>query len=157
MCESAQQQPSTETVTPLRESASHEAGHVLLCLVTPTADLAFARASTAGRGTSRLLNPKEQPPEVAARIALAGRVGEEVLLGSEPQPVPENDGFLLSWAMEKLGGEPTEETIRAQLRDDFTRDRELLGAVAGLLHAHPDEDVAWSQFVALAAEHGRVV
>lgn len=156
MCERTRQQPTTETVSRLRESASHEAGHVLLCLVTPSADLAFARAATAGRGTSRLLNPMEQQPEVAARIALAGRVAEEVLLGSDPRPVPENDGFLLTWAMEKLGGEPSEEAIRAQLHDDLTRDRELLAAVADLLHDHPDKDVTWPQLVALAADHGRV-
>jgi hypothetical protein len=83
-------------------------------------------------------------------------VAEEVLLGSDPRPVPENDGFLLSWAMKKLGGVPAEETIRAHLRDDFTHDRELLGTVADLLHDHPDQDVTWPQFVALAAGHGRV-
>jgi len=145
--------PGGTTITPLRESASHEAGHVLLCLVTPSADLAFARAATGGRGTSRLINPMEQEPGVAAQIAVAGRVSEEVLLGLRPRPVPNNDGFLLTWALDQLEG-VSEDEIRRQVREQFEAHRPLLAAITDLLHDHADEDVTWESFVALAHEHG---
>lgn len=125
----------------LRSSASHEAGHVLLCLRTEGARLGFARAATSGRGTSKLLNPKELPERTAAKIAVAGRVAEEVLLGDEPRPLPDNDNYLLAWALERLGPKVTEAEVRAELKGEFEVQREDLCGIADLLYAHPDEDV----------------
>jgi hypothetical protein len=114
---------------------------VLLCLRTEGARLGFARAATAGQGTSKLLNPKELPERTAAKIAVAGRVSEEVLLGSEPLPLPDNDNYLLTWALDRLGPAVTEADVRSELKLEFEADRAALQRIADELFAHPDEDV----------------
>jgi hypothetical protein len=141
--------PSHEDVPNLRSSASHEAGHVLLCLRTEGARLGFARAATIGRGTSKLLNPKDLPERTAAKIAVAGRVAEEVLLGVPARPLPDNDNYLLVWALDRLGPAVTEEEIRAELKGEFEADRAALRRIADELFAHPDQDVPADRLAAV--------
>ena len=128
-------------MTLLQESASHESGHVLLCFRTDAAQLAFARASTAGRGTSKLLNATELDPQAAARIAVAGRVAEEVLLSAPRREVPENDGYLLTWALDQLDGDYTEEDARAEVAELLRASEPALRRVAECLSEHADADV----------------
>jgi hypothetical protein len=144
-------EPPTE-ISVLRQSACHEAGHVLLCLRTQEAELGFARAASVGRGTSKLLNPKDLPARTAAKIAVAGRVSEEVLLGVEPQPLPDNDNYLLVWALEQLGPSVTEREIRAELASEFEADRIALQRMADELYANPDTDLEAARFAALLSE-----
>jgi hypothetical protein len=130
-----------QTVGLLRESASHEAGHVFMCLSSQVADLTFARASSTGRGTSRLTNAAQLSPMWAARIAVAGRVSEEVLLNLPPRRVPDNDGFLLHPALASLAGEATEDTVRDDVRRRLAGSQHVVRAIAERLATTPDSDV----------------
>lgn len=129
------------TASPLRESACHEAGHVLLCLTLDGPELEFARAASSGRGTSRLRNAKDLAPRLAACIAVAGRVSEQVLLGLPTRPLPDNDQYLLTWALQQLGETVTEADIRAEVNDMLRTSYGALTAIADTLATNADTDV----------------
>jgi hypothetical protein len=127
---------------PLLESACHEAGHVFVCVSSAQARLEFARAATSGRGTSRLVNAGEIDAELAAQIAVAGRISEEVLLGLPGRSVPDNDGYLLAAALTRLSGAYTEDHAREHVRRQLTGSMDKVRAIAELLAANADTDVS---------------
>jgi hypothetical protein len=122
------------------ESAVHEAGHVFVCLAGG-ATIEFARAGTAGPGTSRLVDPKSHPPDFAARIAVAGRSSEEVLLGISRRNLPVNDGYLLAWARDALGDGFDEDRTRDEVVAYLGANEPVVRAIADELQAHADSDV----------------
>jgi len=125
----------------LLESSYHEAGHVVLCLTGADAKLDFARASSGGKGTSRLSNAADLTPHRAAQIALAGRVSEEEFLGYPARDVPDNDGYLLRPALAALAGTCDEEQARTATRAVLRRHAAAVTSVARVLRRHADEDV----------------
>jgi hypothetical protein len=129
------------TAAPLVESSYHEAGHVVVCLLEADADLRFARASTTGRGTSRLANAGQLSARRAAQIAVAGRVSEEVFLNYGIREVPDNDGYLLRPALEHLMPVCAEQTIRDEVRVLLSANAPAVERVSALLRVNADSDV----------------
>jgi len=125
----------------LLESSYHEAGHVVVCLAGTDAKVEFARASSGGKGTSRLTNAADLTPYRAAQIALAGRVSEEEFLGYPARAVPDNDGYLLRPALAALAGTCDEEEARTATRTVLRRHAAAVTSVARILRRHADVDV----------------
>jgi chromosome segregation ATPase len=117
----------------LEEACAHESGHVRIAQLEG-AEVEWARAKVSGTGTTKLTDPSSVQPLTSALIAVAGRVAEEVLLGTPQEALPPKDQQQLERALEQLKDSTiTPESLRAEVRLTIEENRREVRGITAVL------------------------
>ena len=132
----------------LQESAAHEAGHVLIAGLEGS-EVEWARAKRSGSGKTKIKDQDALEPRTQARVAVAGAVAEEVLLGGEQRSLPPNDARLLELALGSLDDPGIDEVvIRDEVRAAVNQHQAGAVSIAELLERRANSSVPGDELAA---------